>query len=516
MTGNGAARAAPLVAATGALVAIGILFVYSSGVDSAGESLSREWIKQIVWALTGFALLAVMAAAGLGWLQRGAPYLYAGGLLLLALTALFGREVNGARAWIGLGDFGVQPSEFTKLTTIVFLAAYFAGIGNGIKELPRFALGLAIVLLPVGLILLQPDMGTAIVYVPIFLVAALVAGAELRHLAFILGAVVVTLALAVLPALSGEGALRMAAAALVDSGTVRLYAGALLAIVGLAFAGYLLRRSRPLYWIGYVASIAFSGVVGSMLVRSVLQPYQIARLAVFLDPWSDPRGAGWNIIQSMTAVGSGGFGGKGFLQGTQSHYQYLPQQSTDFIFSILAEEWGFVGAVVVLALFAVILLRSIAICRRARDDFTTAVAAGIVGMFAVHVVVNIGMATGIMPITGIPLTFVSYGGSALWTGLLAVGMLLAVPRPVPVAGLRFSELFTASQWRSSSDNGSSPSVAPASRTRRSTAWKRRRNRSLAPFSASNGSTRRWRDRLTTANSRSPSSSSERSGPSGTA
>ena len=375
MTGSKLPSETLLLVAIGVLVGMSILFVYSSGIDSAGESFSREWIKQIVWAMTGFALLVVMAAAGIGWLQAAAPYLYLIGLLLLTLTAAFGKEVNGARAWIGIGNFGIQPSEFTKLATLVLLAAYFAGIGNGIKELPRFALGLVIVLLPIGLILLQNDMGTAIVYMPIFLVTALVAGAELRHLSFLPGVVVIAFTIAVLPFITGDGLLRMMATALVDYSTARLYAGSLLAIVALAFTGYWLSHSRSLYWIGYLSSIAFSGVVGAMLVRVALKPHYIARLAVFLDPWADPRGAGWNIIQSMTAVGSGGFAGKGFLQGTQSHYQYLPQQSTDFIFSIIAEEWGFVGAATVLALFAVILLRSIAICQRARDDFSAALSA---------------------------------------------------------------------------------------------------------------------------------------------
>ena len=435
--------------------------------------MSREWIKQIVWALTGFALLAVVAAAGPGWLQAGAPALYAGGLVLLAATALFGREVNGARAWIGIGDFGVQPSEFAKLTTILFLASYLAGIGNGIKELPRFALGLAIVLLPVGLVLLQPDMGTAMVYVPIFLVASLVSGAEIRHLAFILGATVgspmwPSIAASVTPIQNGCSPWSCRVSDQESEIIVRLAAMALLAIVGLAFIGYRLSRSRWLYWVGYLTSIALGGVTGAALVRSVLKPYQIVRLAAFLEPWADLRGAGWNIIQSKTAVGSGGLAGKGYLQGTQSHYQFLPQQSTDFIFSILAEEWGFRGSLLVLGLFAVILLRSIAICRRARDDFGVAMAAGVIGMFATHVLVNIGVASGIMPITGIPLTFVSYGGSALWTGLLAVGMLLALLRPGAGGAMRFSSRLTASQWRSSSANGSSPRVAPVSRTRRST------------------------------------------------
>ena len=157
ISGEGA-RAVPLLGATVLLVAIGVLFIYSSGVNSTGVSVSQEWIKQIVWAMTGFVLLALVGTAGPGWLQSGASYLYGGGVVLLAVTALFGREVNGARAWIGIDNFGVQPSEFTKLTTIVFLSHYLAGIGNGIKELPRFMLGLAIVLLPVGLILLQTDM----------------------------------------------------------------------------------------------------------------------------------------------------------------------------------------------------------------------------------------------------------------------------------------------------------------------------------------------------------------------
>ena len=161
------------------------------------------------------------------------------------------------------------------------------------------------------------------------------------------------------------------------------------------------------------------------MVRA-LRDYQIMRFIVFLSPRVDPQGAGWNLIQSVTAVGSGGFFGKGFLHGTQSHYQFLPQQSTDFIFSILAEEWGFFGGFLVFALFLIILLRGIRIMYIARDDFALCIGAGVVGMIFFHVVVNIGMAMGIMPITGIPLFFLSYGGSSLWTGLLGIGLLLNI------------------------------------------------------------------------------------------
>ena len=150
------------------------------------------------------------------------------------------------------------------------------------------------------------------------------------------------------------------------------------------------------------------------------------RLIVFMDPSIDPRGSGWNILQSITAIGSGGFLGKGFLQGTQSHYRYLPQQSTDFIFSIIAEEWGFIGAFIVFALFFVLLWRCVALLRSLRDRYAIYITAGVMGMLFFHFLINAGMAMGIMPITGIPLFFLSYGGSSLWTVLIAVGMLLGI------------------------------------------------------------------------------------------
>ena len=163
--------------------------------------------------------------------------------------------------------------------------------------------------------------------------------------------------------------------------------------------------------------------VGSYVFRNFLKDYQIMRLIVFVKPEVDPRGSGWNIIQSLTAVGSGGFWGKGFLQGTQSHYQFLPQQSTDFIFSIIAEEWGFIGSMIVLILFGIILIRGFAILLHAGDDFAIFTGTGILFMLFFHLVINIGMAVGIMPITGIPLFFLSYGGSSLWTATAGLAII---------------------------------------------------------------------------------------------
>ncbi len=417
-----------LLAATLLLVAFGILFIYSSGVSVVGGRSSGEFLKQLAWAGTGLLLMVGVILLNHARLRDLAVYIYGLSILLLLLTRFLGREVHGARSWLGIGDFGIQPSEFTKISTILLLAAYLSGIGKGVRELPRFLLGLAIVLLPVGLILLQPDMGTALVYFPIFLFMCFAAGARLRHLAYLLFAGLGSVVLAVLPHYSRWLLGREAGllATITGFGLAKYILAALVVVTALSAWGYWGFKRRYFFWILYGVSLVFVGLAGAMLINRVLKPYQIMRFIVFLDPQVDPQGAGWNLLQSVTAVGSGGLAGKGFLGGTQSHYQFLPQQSTDFIFSILAEEWGFLGGLLVFALFLVILLRGLRIMYIARDDFGMFVAAGVVGMIFFHVVINLGMAMGIMPITGIPLFFLSYGGSSLWTALIGVGLLLDI------------------------------------------------------------------------------------------
>ena len=414
-----------LLLASLALVAVGILFVYSSGVNSAGESVSNEWLKQIVWAGSGCVLLALFAVNNHQKYKPRTPYVFLGALALLVLTLLLGREVNGARSWLGIGDLGIQPSEFAKLATILFLAAYLSEIGNGIAELPRFLLALLVVAAPMGLILLQPDMGTGMVYFPIFLVMALIAGARIRHLVFVGLVSLLTLVFAAIPAVQ-----RLRAAAepgfwrmITDVGVARYTLLVLGLVAALAAVGQRLFRRSYYYWLMYGAALLGVSVAGGLLMSMVLKEYQIMRLVIFVNPWVDPRGAGWNIIQSVTAVGAGGLSGTGFLQGTQSHLRYLPQQSTDFIFSILAEESGFLGGMLVLVLFGVVLGRGIVIMYAAGDEFATLVAAGVVAMLLFHTVVNVGMAMGALPITGIPLMLVSYGGSSLWTALIGIGLL---------------------------------------------------------------------------------------------
>lgn len=414
-----------LLPASLGLVAIGVLFVYSSGVNSAGDSVSNEWLKQLVWAGSGYGLLALFAVTNHQRYKPGTPYIFLAAMALLVLTLLLGREVNGARSWLGIGDLGIQPSEFAKLATILFLAAYLSEIGNGIAELPRFLLALLVIAAPMGLILLQPDMGTGMIYFPIFLIMALIAGARIRHLAFVALTALLTVAFAAIPAVqrlraaAEPGVLRL----ITDAGVAPYTLLALGLVAALAAVGLRVFRRAYYYWLMYGAALLGLAVAGGLLMATVLKEYQIMRLVIFVNPWVDPRGAGWNIIQSVTAVGAGGLTGTGFLQGTQSHLRYLPQQSTDFIFSILAEETGFLGGIVVLVLFGAVLVRGIMIMYAAGDEFATLVAAGVVAMLLFHTVVNVGMAMGVLPITGIPLMLVSYGGSSLWTALIGIGLL---------------------------------------------------------------------------------------------
>ncbi len=417
-----------MLSATLFLMIAGVLFIYSSSVAISGESVNSEYVKQIVWVAGGLVLLVTFAFTNYGRLAPMAFAVYAACLALLLFTLAFGKMVNGARSWLGIGELGVQPSEFTKLGTVLALAAYLASVGRGIREVPRFLLGLAITLVPVALILAQPDMGTALVFVPIFLAMALVAGARVEHLLFLVGSGLLMVFLTVLPSYERTILERPHSSfeAVLSWDRMGIFVAALAVVLAASAAGYFFSKRRRFYWIGYAAAVITAGLLGSFAARSVLKDYQMMRLIIFLEPSVDPRGAGWNIIQSVTAIGSGGVRGKGFLQGTQSRFNYLPQQSTDFIFSILAEEWGFVGAFLVLVAFLVIMLRGVRILTYARDEFALYAGTGIVAMILFHVLVNVGMTMGIMPITGIPLPFLSQGGSALWTVSMGVGILLNI------------------------------------------------------------------------------------------
>ena len=282
--------------------------------------------------------------------------------------------------------------------------------------------------MPVALILLQPDLGTASVYIPIFLVMCFMAGIPLRYLLFFLIGGLLTMVLTVLPVWQEKIAAHpFVVARVLTNGRLWLIcvvAAALVAVTSMA--AYSFFRQKYYYWIAYAFSILCGALFLSHFGSRALKDYQIMRLIVFLDPDIDPLNTGWHIIQSKIAIGSGGFFGRGFLGGTQSHYRFLPEQSTDFIFSILSEEWGFRGGVAVFTLYLIIMLRTIHIMRKTPSTYGLLIASGILGMFFFHFVVNTGMVMGIMPITGIPLLFLSYGGSSLWTAMACIGLLMSI------------------------------------------------------------------------------------------
>ena len=410
------------------LCVISICFIYSSGLNSEGVNTSTEFIKQIIWVVTGFAIMALFVLFDYKYLFDFAYYIYAGCILMLVITLLLGNKVNGARSWLGFGGFGIQPSEFAKLGTIIALSAFCEKNRENIRSLAIFLRAALIPILPMLLILAQPDLGTSLVYIPIFLVIMLMAGTKIRYLFFLVACGICITLFTIIPMWSGYVLKQETLMVSIFSNQVLVLAilGACIVIAILAAIGWSVFKKGSYYWLCYSFVIISCSLFFSVAAQKILKAYQIMRLVVFLDPSVDPQGAGWNILQSLTAIGSGGLVGKGFLQGTQSHYNYLPQQSNDFIFSIIAEEKGFLGCMVVFACFFFIIIRGFIIAYSSKDSFGSYMSFGIIAMFFFHFVVNIGMAMGIMPITGIPLLFLSYGGSSLWTSMMAAGILINV------------------------------------------------------------------------------------------
>ena len=410
------------------LSVISVCFIYSSGLNSEGANTSIEFIKQMIWVATGFALMALIIYIDYKYLYDFAYYIYGVCILLLIITLLVGNKVNGAKSWLGFPGVGIQPSEFSKLGTIIALSAFCTKNRENIRSLAVFLRAALIPLLPMALILAQPDLGTALVYIPIFLVVLFMAGTKIRYLFFLVACGLGVTLFTIIPMWSGYVLKQETFFVTIFSNQLLMIAilGACLLVVILSAVGWFVFKKDLYYWLCYSFVILSASLLLSVVAQKILKAYQIMRLVVFLDPSVDPQGAGWNILQSLTAIGSGGLTGKGFLQGTQSHYNYLPQQSNDFIFSIISEETGFLGGMVVFLCFFVIIIRAFIIAYSSKDSFGSYLCFGIIAMFFFHFVVNIGMAMGIMPITGIPLLFLSYGGSSLWTSMLEAGILINI------------------------------------------------------------------------------------------
>jgi len=385
----------PTALIVGALTVAGLTSIYSATYDAG---LSDIAAKQLIWAgvgLVGFTVAFLMPFRALQRLSYPAYF-----LLLLALVSvlLLGRTVSGSTSWFSIGTLRFQPSEFAKVTTVLALSSYISRNDVSLANFKNLTVAAGIVLLPVTLIMLQPDLGTAVIYLAMFL-----------------------------PAIYWGGATKFAILAMVAP-VVAAIAGIfgttflLIAVVLIGILLYVTKENRIVA--AAVFSLAVLVGVSVQFIYAGLKPYQQNRIATFLDPNADPLGAGYNVLQSKVAIGSGGFLGKGYLEGTQTQLRFIPEQWTDFIYCVPGEEFGFVGAVTVLGLFFGLLCRGVQLGSSVKSSFGSLLAICITGIFSAHVFINIGMSLGLLPVIGVPLPFLSYGGSALITNMIMVGILM--------------------------------------------------------------------------------------------
>lgn len=335
------------------LIALGWFAVHSASYEqrmATGVDYSQ---KQFMWICISIAVFLVMLVIDYHFLLKVSFIIYAVILGLLLFVLIWGQSRYGARRWVNIGILSFQPSELAKLGIILVVTKYLVMDIDNRKRFRYIVICGIVLLVPMMLILKQPDLGTALVFVPTVIVMLFVAGIGWKKLLTI---------------------------------------------------GFIGALSMPACWF-------------------LLRGYQKRRLLSFINPEQDPLGAGYSIIQSKIAVGSGGLLGKGWLSGTQNRLNFLPERHTDFIFSILGEEWGFVGAIVVLILFFIIIAAGFNIAHKAPDYSGRFLAVGLVTMFSIQVVINIGMTIGLMPVTGIPLPFISYGGTSLVITMATLGLL---------------------------------------------------------------------------------------------
>jgi rod shape determining protein RodA len=411
------------------LVLIGVLIIYSAGFDAVEKINKGLYKKQLLWFIFGFVLMLVVTFMNYKFLSEYSLQIYIGFLLILLFTTIFGKTVRNTRAWLNLGLFAIQPSEFMKLGLVILLAKYLEFRERDIKNFRELLIPTLITFVPVIIILKQPDFGTAMMFVPILFTLLFVGGADVSHLASIIGiaaiALVVPMVITYREWVGQEGS-NIILDFFKDSTLLYLVSGVLLFIAVASYAVHFF-FIKKYYRKIYIPATVFSlGLLFSVIIHKYLKVYQKRRILVFLNPDLDPLGSGYNIIQSKIAAGSGGFFGKGFLNGSQAQLGFLPEKTSDFIFSVVAEEWGFVGSLLIIVLLAVIIFRGIQIALESKDKFGALVASGITSIFFYHVIINIGMAIGIMPVTGLPLCFISYGGSNLIMSMVAIGILINI------------------------------------------------------------------------------------------
>ncbi|HEU5290179.1 MAG TPA: rod shape-determining protein RodA [Cyclobacteriaceae bacterium] len=361
-------------------------------------------MKQFLFMMASLILILAILIIDMRFYETFAYVIFGATLFLLLLVPIIGKEVGGNRAWLGIGSFGVQPSEFAKFVTALAIAKFIGSVGFRMDNLRNQAILLIMIGIPMILILLQKDTGTALVFTVFILVFFREGMSPFLLIVGVASGLLFVLAL------------------LVENENY-LYLGVGVILIVTIFTGKRKFKRIMLLTAGAVVIVAMIGSV-DYVITDVLKPHQQNRIKALINPDSDPLGYGWNVTQSKIAIGSGGFLGKGFLKGTQTKFDFVPEQSTDFIFCTIGEEQGWIGSAFVIILFTTLLLRITFLAERQKNRFARAYGYSVACIFFFHFAVNIGMTVGLFPVIGIPLPFFSYGGSSLWAFTILLFILL--------------------------------------------------------------------------------------------
>ncbi|POY38503.1 rod shape-determining protein RodA [Solitalea longa] len=388
------------------LVLIGWANIYAAVYDADHSSIfdmSRNYGKQLLWISSSVLMIIIILLIDSKFFNFSAYVFYGITIILLVAVLFVGKLVGGNRAWFEIGAFRLQPAEFAKVATCLTLARYMGSTNLKLADLGDQLKCFTLIFAPVALILLQPDAGSAMVFMSFFIVLYR-EGLPPFYLVFGLVSVILFVLSLLIP---------------------QSYI-----IIGLILlTGFLLwrdRRVRRHYFLIIGSAILSIALVTGVnyAFNNILKPHQRDRIDLLLGKKVDPKGVGYNVNQSKIAIGSGQFLGKGYLKGTQTKYDFVPEQSTDFIFCTIGEEWGFVGSVLVLGLYTFLLMRIVVIAERQRSTFSRIYGYGVATIIFFHVFINVGMTIGIMPVIGIPLPFISYGGSSLWSFTILLFILI--------------------------------------------------------------------------------------------
>lgn len=410
------------------LLTFSIFFIYSAGVNSYGILVNNEWKKQLTWAIVGLLFFFMLTLVDYHRFKDFATITYVFNLVLLVAVLIFGTKISGAKRWLGIGSFGVQPAEFAKIGFILMLAHFLSNYGRNPRRRSTLLISIVILLLPMSLILIQPDFGTAMVFLGILVFMFFMAGGSSLLLVFFILVAFWIIFLIFFPLyfdLIKERDIWLTTLFSTPRWLIQLILVVIM-VVSLSLVGWMLYRKWAYMIVLYFFSSFGVALVFTLLAYLQFKPYQWDRLKVFVNPHIDPLGSGWHILQSLMAIGSGGMYGRGYLKGIHSHNRYLPEQSTDFIFSIVMEETGFVGAVILLGLYAILLLRLLVIMTKTNDQFSMLVVCGVFSLLLIHVWINVGMVIGLMPIKGVPLFLLSYGGSSVWSMMMLLGLVSSI------------------------------------------------------------------------------------------